>query len=102
MCISKLLGLFQKPEPQPLYPNELPPTLTQEQVIAELEYDILIHESWAGYVTEYPSYAETMGDYSWHLRWIDVYKAAIYYIETNDSMLPPYDRLSCYSRRADL
>jgi len=74
-------GIFKKePKPEPLYPNELPPELTQEQVLAELEYDILIHEYWACRVTEEPAWAPTMGDYEWHMRWIEVYKAAIFYI----------------------
>jgi len=63
----------------PLYPNELP-TLPIDKVIEELEFDILIHEQWACYVTQNPSYAPTMGDYDWHIRWIEVYKAAIYYL----------------------
>ena len=57
------------------------PNMTADEVIAELEYDILIHENWAVYVVQYPSYAASMGDYDWHMRWIAVYEAAIYYLK---------------------
>ncbi len=104
MCLSKLLGLFQKPEPQPLYPNDLPPILSQQKVIEELEFDILIHERYAVAVVQEPNqYPPAIhGDYDWHMRWIEVYQAAIYYIERADSGMPEYDRLSCYSRRMDI
>jgi len=99
------LGIFKKkPEPQPLYPNEITPDMTAEQVISELRFDILIHEDYAGLVVQNPSrYPPSVyGDYDWHIRWIEVYKAAIYYIQRADDSLDPFDRLSNYSRRKDL
>lgn len=57
------------------------PTMEKLAVIEELEDDILIHEQWACYVTQYPKYAETMGDYDWHMKWIEVYRNAIYYLQ---------------------
>jgi len=79
MCWNKLIALFRKVDPEPLYPNELP-NLSIDKVLEELEFDILIHEHWAVYVTQHPSYARTMGNYDWHIRWIEVYQNAIYYI----------------------
>ena len=99
------LGIFKKkPKPEPLYPNELSPKLTQQQVIEELEYDIVIHEDYAVWVVQNPSRynPKVYGDYDWHIRWIEVYKAAIYYIQRADSTIPAYDRLSTYARRTDL
>lgn len=58
-----------------------PATLLKATVIKELKYDILIHEFWAVKVTEEPAWAPSMGDYDWHLRWIEVYENAIYYLE---------------------
>ena len=105
MCLKQILSLFQKPAPlEPLYPNELSPTLSQDEVIEELELDILIHERYAVAVVQSPNqYPPAIhGDYQWHLRWIAVYQAAIYYMENADKGMPEYDRLSCYSRRTDI
>lgn len=74
------------------------PTLTQSQVIEELEYNILIHEGWAGYVVEYPEYSETMGDYDWHMRWIEVYENAIFYLQ-DDTSIPIDERVTAWTRR---
>lgn len=61
------------------------PIMSKLEVIEELEYDILIHEYWAVRVIEEPKWAETMGDYKWHLRWMQVYQAAIYYLKKSPS-----------------
>ena len=66
------------------------PTLTKEEVIENLLDDILIHEQWACYVVEYPEYAESMGDYDWHIRWIKIYENAIYYLENPLSPVTPW------------
>ena len=52
MCIEAIKQLFQKPaETQPFYPNDPDfSRLTIDQVIEELEYDIVIHESYAVWV----------------------------------------------------
>ena len=55
--------------------------LTREKVIEKLREDILIHEQWAVLVAQYPQYAESFGDYDWHIAWNKVYKSAIYYLE---------------------
>ncbi len=57
------------------------PTMTRLDVIGELEDDILIHENWAVYVVQHPEWAKTMGDYDWHMKWIETYKNAIYYLQ---------------------
>ena len=57
------------------------PSMEKIVVIEELEDDILIHELWAVKVVEEPELAEAMGDYDWHMKWIEVYHNAIYYIE---------------------
>ena len=72
-------GYFDK-KIEPLYPNDLP-EMPRSKVIEELEYDILIHEYWAVKVTQDPKWAPSMGDYDWHIRWIKVYEAAIYYLK---------------------
>ena len=77
MCLK----FFKKKQVEPLYPNEITPDMTVQEVIDELEYDIEIHEYWAVKVTESPAYAPSMGDYDWHLDWILTYRAAIYYLE---------------------
>lgn len=65
--------------------NKVNSYFTKKRTIKELEYDILIHESWAGIVTQYPGlYDETMGDYDWHMKWIRVYESAIYYLNGGD------------------
>jgi len=58
--------------------------LTLDNVVKELEYDILIHENWAVMVVEQPEYALSMGDYDWHMKWIDIYKSAIYYLRSGN------------------
>jgi len=55
-------GIFKK-KPEPIEKQ----AMTKEQVIEKLQEDILIHEQWAVIVTEYPQYAESFGDYDWHL-----------------------------------
>ena len=85
MCIEAIKRLFQKPvDPQPLYPNAADfSRLTIDQVIEELEYDIVIHESYAVWVVQDPGRypPASFGDYIWHLRWIAVYKSAILYLK---------------------
>jgi len=80
MCqwLKKLLGRESEADATPISS----PTLTREEVIAELEYDIQIHESYAVWVVEEPSRypPEVYGDYDWHMRWIEVYQSAIHYI----------------------
>ena len=49
-------------------------------VIEKLNEAIDIHEGWAAYVTQYPSYSTSFGDYDFHMGWIEVYKNAIYYL----------------------
>lgn len=71
-------GYFDK-KIAPLYPNDLP-ELPRSKVIEELEYDILIHEYWAVKVVQQPTWEPYMGSFSWHERWIEVYRAAIYYL----------------------
>lgn len=56
------------------------PTMAKQAVIEELEDDILIHKQWAVLVTQKPSLAKDFGDYDWHMKWIEVYKNAIYYL----------------------
>lgn len=73
MC--KLSDWFKKAKPVP------PATMTKEAVIEELEYDILIHEHWAVKVTQEPEWADSMGDYNWHMRWIEVYQNCIHYLK---------------------
>ncbi|GAG58984.1 unnamed protein product, partial [marine sediment metagenome] len=33
------------------------------------------------YVVQHPEWAKTMGDYDWHMHWIEVYRNAIYYLQ---------------------
>ena len=74
---------FWKKPPESTYePPEGMPSMTVREVLDKLEEDILIHEYWAGYVTQHPSYAASMGDYDWHMTWIEVYENCIHYIET--------------------
>jgi len=77
-------GIFKKTQLAPLYPNELP-SMPVSKVIEELEYDIWIHESYAGLVVERPEeYSPAVyGDYDWHIRWIEIYHAAIYYLRVH-------------------
>jgi len=74
MCWLSKLFKSEKPIP--------PATMTKAEVIAQLEDDILIHEQWAVIVTEHPEYAPSMGDYDWHMKWIEVYQNAIYYLKS--------------------
>ena len=59
------------------------PVLTQQEVITELEYDIEIHEFYAVAVVEEPHiYSPSVyGDHDWHIHWIEVYNACIYYLK---------------------
>lgn len=57
------------------------PTMSNLTVIEELEDDILIHEYWAVKVVQEPKLATTMGDYDWHMHWIEVYQNTIYYLQ---------------------
>lgn len=57
------------------------PTMEKIVVIEELEDDILIHEQWAVRVVQEPKWAEMMGDYDWHMHWIEVYRNALYYLQ---------------------
>jgi len=80
MCdlLNKLfLKLFQR---RKITTNSLP-TMLVEIVISELEYDILIHEYWACKVTEEPEWETYMGNYHWHVKWIEVYENTIYYLK---------------------
>lgn len=71
---------FKKKSIEPLYPNDLP-DMPRSKVIEELKFDILIHEYWAVKVVEEPTILNlATGDYDWHIRWIELYKAAIYYL----------------------
>ena len=82
MC-KWIKSLFSKPPLEPLYPNEdINVLLPRAKVIEELEYDILIHEAYAAWVVQDPGrYPPSVyGDYNWHIRWIQVYKSAIYYM----------------------
>ena len=57
------------------------PTMSKQTIIDELYDDIVIHEYWACFVVQNPSYAPSMGDYDWHMKWIEVYQNGIYYLE---------------------
>ena len=57
------------------------PTMGKTAIVEELEDDILIHEQWAVAVTQKPSLAKDFGDYDWHMKWIEVYKNAIYCLQ---------------------
>lgn len=72
MC--KLSNLFRKKAPVGM------PSMSRQEIIERLEYDILIHEYWAVEVTEHPEEAEKMGDYDWHMHWIEVYENALFYL----------------------
>jgi len=54
--------------------------LTVKKILEEMEFDIYTHEYWAVKVIEEPEYAEAMGDYEWHMRWINVYESIIYHL----------------------
>ena len=71
----------QEVTPTELYPNPLP--IERSKVIEELEYDITIHEAYAAWVVQDPARypPSTFGDYNWHIRWIQVYESAIYYLK---------------------
>jgi len=71
-------GIFKK---KPATPPLSDATMTKAQVLKKLEEDILIHEYWACKVTEEPGWGDTMGDYDWHLMWIEVYQNCIYYLQ---------------------
>ena len=75
------LGIFKKKK-QPDMSGL--PTLTKKKLIEEMEYDILIHEYWAVKVTEEPAWAPSMGDYDWHMRWIEVYRNVIFYLQEDE------------------
>ena len=79
MCLKFIKRLFQKPKSLEL------PTLSLDKVIEELEYDILIHEEYAGLVIQNPSKypPDTYGSYDWQIRWIRVYESAIYYLRSS-------------------
>uniref|UniRef100_A0A6M3J490 Uncharacterized protein n=1 Tax=viral metagenome TaxID=1070528 RepID=A0A6M3J490_9ZZZZ len=72
---------FKKKSPVSTYlPPANYPSMTKQEVTDKMEEDIQIHEWWAGYVTQNPSYAQSYGDYDWHMAWIEVYKNTIYYL----------------------
>lgn len=56
--------------------------LSVKKVIDELEYDIEIHETYAGLVVQNPTHypPSVYGGYDWHVRWIEVYRSAIYHL----------------------
>lgn len=76
--LLRIINLFKKVKP--VYPA----TMTKSEVVTQLEIDILIHENWAAIVTGQPEYADSFGDYDWHLFWIEVYQNAIHYIRGID------------------
>jgi len=73
--------LFSKPPVSVYEPPENITSMTRGEVIEKMEEDILIHEYWAVKVTQEPKYAPSMGDYDWHMMWIEVYQNTIYYLE---------------------
>ena len=76
--LKRRLDRLLRKQPKP----EEMPTIHLENVIAMLEEDVLIHEHWAVYVIQHPKseLIRVVGDYQWHLDWIEVYENAIYYL----------------------
>lgn len=79
-------GIFKKQEPVVENVGDEPivlPSMSKQDVIADLEEDILIHERWAVLVVQDPTHypPKNYGDYNWHMKWIEIYKNAIYYLQ---------------------
>lgn len=59
------------------------------KVIEELEYNISIHETWATQVFHSPEEYKTRGNYASHIRWMEIYGMAIYYLEGGEPIQSP-------------
>jgi len=55
--------------------------LSREVTTEESRSAAEVHAYWADYVVEHPEYTEAMGDYDWHMHWIDVHMSAAKYME---------------------
>ena len=92
MCFKKLKFTLdrvtgKKHQPTEAYITGQMPTYTVPDLIAHIEYRIMIHESWIGLLDDNPSYAGSYGDEAFHWWAIEGYENMIYYLKGNKNVL---------------
>lgn len=83
MCFKKLKFTLdritgKKHQPTEGYISGQMPTYTVPDLIEHIEYRIMIHGSWIGFIEDNPSYAASMGDEAFHFWAIEGYENMIY------------------------